>query len=88
MWEIRRLTTLWASTACYRDRFTFYCVELRHRSNPTILKLSFPKLNIRYFPFLVKRSVVSLAAVCSDRSIGVVLQYIAAFEHASVYSTA
>jgi hypothetical protein len=24
MWEPRRLTTLWASTASYRDRFTFY----------------------------------------------------------------
>jgi hypothetical protein len=24
MWEPRRLTTLWASTACYRDSFTFY----------------------------------------------------------------
>jgi hypothetical protein len=24
MWQPRRLTTLWASTACYRDRFTFY----------------------------------------------------------------
>jgi hypothetical protein len=23
MWQLRRLTTLWASTACYRDRFTF-----------------------------------------------------------------
>jgi hypothetical protein len=23
MWEPRRLTTLWASTACYRDGFTF-----------------------------------------------------------------
>jgi hypothetical protein len=23
MWKPRRLTTLWASTACYRDRFTF-----------------------------------------------------------------
>jgi hypothetical protein len=23
MWEPRRLTTLWASTASYRDRFTF-----------------------------------------------------------------
>jgi hypothetical protein len=22
MWEPRRLTTLWASTACYRDNFT------------------------------------------------------------------
>jgi hypothetical protein len=24
MWESRRLTTLWASTACYRGGFTFY----------------------------------------------------------------
>jgi hypothetical protein len=23
MWEPRRLTTPWASTACYRDSFTF-----------------------------------------------------------------
>jgi hypothetical protein len=23
MWEPLRLTTLWASTACYRDSFTF-----------------------------------------------------------------
>jgi hypothetical protein len=23
MWEPRRLTTLWASTACYRDTFLF-----------------------------------------------------------------
>jgi hypothetical protein len=25
MWERRRLTTLWAFTACYRDSFTFIC---------------------------------------------------------------
>jgi hypothetical protein len=24
MWEPRRLTTLWAFTACYRDSFTFF----------------------------------------------------------------
>jgi hypothetical protein len=24
MWEPRRLTTIWASTACYRDSFTFF----------------------------------------------------------------
>jgi hypothetical protein len=28
MWEPRRLTTLWAFTACYRDSFTFLLVEL------------------------------------------------------------
>jgi hypothetical protein len=26
MWEPRRLTTIWASTACYRDSFTFTCL--------------------------------------------------------------
>jgi hypothetical protein len=24
MWEPQRLTTLWASTACYRDSFTYF----------------------------------------------------------------
>jgi hypothetical protein len=24
MWQPRRLTTLWAFTACYKDSFTFY----------------------------------------------------------------
>jgi hypothetical protein len=24
MWEPRRLTTLWAAMACYRDSFTFF----------------------------------------------------------------
>jgi hypothetical protein len=28
MWEPRHLTTLWASTACYRDSFTFYYLTL------------------------------------------------------------
>jgi hypothetical protein len=27
MWELRRLTTLWASMACYRDSFTFYDLQ-------------------------------------------------------------
>jgi hypothetical protein len=27
MWEPRRLTTLWAFTACYRDNFTFYSIN-------------------------------------------------------------
>jgi hypothetical protein len=27
MWEPRPLTTLWDSTACYRDRFTFFLEE-------------------------------------------------------------
>jgi hypothetical protein len=28
MWKPRRLTTLWASTACYRDSFTFFLPSL------------------------------------------------------------
>jgi hypothetical protein len=27
IWEPRRLTTLWASTACYRDSFAFFYVS-------------------------------------------------------------
>jgi hypothetical protein len=29
MWGHRRLTTLWASTACYRDSFIFYVLNMR-----------------------------------------------------------
>jgi hypothetical protein len=29
MWEPRRLTTLWASTACYRDNFTFFLLAMQ-----------------------------------------------------------
>jgi hypothetical protein len=28
MWKPRRLTTLWAFTACYRDNFTFYYISV------------------------------------------------------------
>jgi hypothetical protein len=34
MWEPRRLTTPWASTACYRDNFTFYTLY----SSPNIIR--------------------------------------------------
>jgi hypothetical protein len=30
MWDPRRLTTLWASTACYRDSFTFNGLFISH----------------------------------------------------------
>jgi hypothetical protein len=32
MWEPRRLTNLWASTACYKDSFTFLPFYLYDRS--------------------------------------------------------
>jgi hypothetical protein len=31
MWEPRRLTTMWASTVCYRDSFTFFFVTTGYR---------------------------------------------------------
>jgi hypothetical protein len=34
MWEPPRLTTLWASTACYRDNFTFNLYLLPSKSFP------------------------------------------------------
>jgi hypothetical protein len=40
MWQPRRLTTLWAFTACYRDSFTFYlftCLKMLHTSNHSIV---------------------------------------------------
>jgi hypothetical protein len=29
MWELQHLTTLWASTACYRDSFAFYLIYVK-----------------------------------------------------------
>jgi hypothetical protein len=34
MWEPRRLTTLWASTVCYRVSFTFYPEEKKPLGRP------------------------------------------------------
>jgi hypothetical protein len=40
MWEPRRLTTLWASTACYRDSFTLPYLTLPYnRITPTSNKM-------------------------------------------------
>jgi hypothetical protein len=33
MWEPQRLTTLWASTACYKDSFTFTTAVVMKSSN-------------------------------------------------------
>jgi hypothetical protein len=37
MWEPRSLTTLWASTACYTDRFTFLPFIVRIIRNMNIV---------------------------------------------------
>jgi hypothetical protein len=36
MWEPRRLTTLWAFTACYRDSFTFFYLDASTQSHYSI----------------------------------------------------
>jgi hypothetical protein len=39
MWEPRRLTNLWASTACYKDSFTFTflaTISLTSKASPDI----------------------------------------------------
>jgi hypothetical protein len=47
MWEPRRLTTLWASTACYRHSFTFYLyknpplVSILSQMNPVYISILF-----------------------------------------------
>jgi hypothetical protein len=40
-WEPRRLTTLWATTACYRDSLTFFinCVLTVLRRKTSILEI-------------------------------------------------
>jgi hypothetical protein len=42
MWEPRRLTTLWASTACYRDSFP---LPLLRMFSPYEVLVFFPKYN-------------------------------------------
>jgi hypothetical protein len=42
MWESRRLTILWASTACYRDSFTFLTNTSIQHSICFVLRYMFP----------------------------------------------
>jgi hypothetical protein len=39
MWEPRRLTTLWTSTTCYRNSFTFYLYPLRSSRTVSLVKI-------------------------------------------------
>jgi hypothetical protein len=47
MSEHRRLRKLWASTACYRDRFTFFLLLLLLRKGEIILQLQNEKDTVR-----------------------------------------
>jgi hypothetical protein len=45
VWEPRRLTTLWASTACYMDTFTFFGIVMRGKSN--VIKRNVATINLQ-----------------------------------------
>jgi hypothetical protein len=79
MWEPRRLTTLWASTACYKDSFIFYrsCWDKWNIRFPEALRFSKVPLNkqewtrqfwnvMRKFPEYVLNSGIVLRDVCLD----------------------
>jgi hypothetical protein len=58
MWEPRRLTTLWASTSCYRDSFTFF-IELTSVSScgKHWNVLTRQKTDLHHSSFVVARDV-------------------------------
>jgi hypothetical protein len=65
MWEPQRLTTLWASMACYRDSFTVTLpirVDLSNpiKSNEIIEMLILAVILARYNLMTVKDSIVTV----------------------------
>jgi hypothetical protein len=50
MWEPRRLKTLWVSTVCYRDSFTFYpFLAFTHKNQiSSLIILIIGKLSMKY----------------------------------------
>jgi hypothetical protein len=54
MWELRRLTPLWASRSCYRDTFTFYLTYFPLKSQLTLDELhGFVCHKIELFTYLI-----------------------------------
>jgi hypothetical protein len=61
MWEPRRLTTLWASTACYSDSFTFlYSEAAEHVFHRTLFVPCLSQLGVSHFQqsFLLSRVIL------------------------------
>jgi hypothetical protein len=56
MWEPRRLTTLWAFTACYRDSFTFFFYLYMHTYIRIYIKYTSLKAKIQ-FPKIYERKM-------------------------------
>jgi hypothetical protein len=55
MWEPRRLTALWASTACYRDSFTLFFLRLNNKTLCLYLILKSKRAhNFLQFTFAIK----------------------------------
>jgi hypothetical protein len=48
MWKSQRLTTLWASTACYRDSFTLLYFTLLYFTNYIWPKVEITKLLMEF----------------------------------------
>jgi hypothetical protein len=62
MWEPRRLTTLWASTACYRDSFTFFFYIFYVHSCGKYIQSCSICAQLLYCPLSSDTTVVSLNA--------------------------
>jgi hypothetical protein len=66
MWELRHLTTIWASTSCYRDSFTFSCRPMIFRlASSTIKKeashfseMLIPIYHARLYEFTSQKTVI------------------------------
>jgi hypothetical protein len=57
MWEPRRLTTLWAFTACYRDNF-FKKITGAHNKQIVVEQAEKDRLDSLVCPLLINRVVM------------------------------
>jgi hypothetical protein len=72
MWEPRRLTTLWTSTACYRDSFTFSFYHVMGTTPKTSMNtqntysvkyaqgMTYPQRSFRQIMLNVNQKIISL----------------------------
>jgi hypothetical protein len=62
MWKPRRLTTLWASTACYRDSFTFFKKRFYNCTKLISRFLTFVQLYSNEFYYITYLEISSFRA--------------------------
>jgi hypothetical protein len=63
MWELQHLTNLWASTACYKDTFTYFIYDTSSTSLAKLkglfgMKIGFMSSDLK--PSLISKAFVSL----------------------------